>query len=66
MTKNQILKIFQAYVDNDYQATGDIGYVVSICLGLVDFTVVKDTLLSVADEYEIREMGFGWVLDNED
>ena len=53
MTKNQILKIFQAYVDNDYQATGDIGY-------------LKDTLLSVADEYEIREMGFGWVLDNED
>lgn len=53
MTKNQILKIFQAYVDNDYQAASDIGY-------------IKDALFAVADEYEIREMGFGWVLDDED
>ena len=53
MTKNQILKIFQAYVNNDYEASGNIDY-------------VKDALLAVADEYEIREMGFGWVLDDED
>lgn len=52
MTKNQILKIFQAYVENDYQASGDIGY-------------VKDALFAVADEYEIREMGFGWILDED-
>lgn len=52
MSKSQILKIFQAYVDNDYKATGDMGY-------------VRDALLAVADEYEIREMGFGWVLDED-
>ena len=53
MTKQQVIKIFQNYVDNDYQATGDMGY-------------VKDALFAVANEHEIRELGFGWVLDDED
>lgn len=53
MTKKQMMKIFQAYVENDYRASGDIYY-------------VRDTLLAVADEYEIRELGLGWVLGDED
>lgn len=52
MTKQQVIRIFQAYVENDYEAS-DRGY-------------IADALLAVADEYEIRELGFGWVLDNED
>ena len=53
MTKQQAIKIFQAYVNNDYEASGDRGY-------------ITDALFAVADEYEIRELGFGWVLDDED
>jgi hypothetical protein len=53
MTKQQVLKIFHDYVDNDYNASGDRYY-------------VKDALLAVADEYEIRAMGFGWILDDDD
>ena len=53
MTKQQVIKIFQDYVNNDYEASGDKGY-------------VADALFAVADEYEIRELGLGWVLDDED
>ena len=53
MTKKQILKIFQAYIDNEYRQSGDR-------------FEIRDALLAVADEYELREMGFGWVLDDED
>ena len=52
MTKQRLLKIFQSYVENDYEAA-DRGY-------------IADALFAVADEYEIRELGFGWVLDDED
>ena len=53
MTKQQVIRIFHDYVDNDYSATGDRFY-------------IRDALFAVADEYEIRELGFGWVLDDED
>lgn len=53
MSKQQIIKIFHDYVMNDYYASGDSEY-------------IKDALFSVADEEEIRYLGFGWVLDNED
>ena len=41
------------YVNNDYEASGDVGY-------------ITDALFAVADEPEIRELGFGCVLDDED
>lgn len=53
MTKQQVIRIFRDYIDNNYTATGDKNY-------------VKDALLAVADEYEIRNLGFGDYLDNED
>jgi len=53
MTKQQVLRIFHDYVDNDYNASGDRCY-------------VRDALLAVADEYEIRAMGFGWILDEDE
>lgn len=53
MTKQRAIEILQGYVDNDYAATSDSGY-------------IRDTLLAVADEYEIRELGFGWALDGDD
>lgn len=53
MTKKRIIDIFKEYVLNDYKASQEEDY-------------IKDALLAVADEYEIRELGFGWVLDNED
>ena len=53
MTKQQVIRIFQNYVNNDYEASGDVGY-------------ITDALFAVADEHEIRELGFGWVLDDED
>jgi hypothetical protein len=37
---------------NDYNASSNLDY-------------IKDALLAVADELEIRELGFGWVLDDE-
>ena len=52
MTKQQVIHIFQEYVNNDYAATCDSGY-------------IRDALFAVADEHEIRELGFGWVLDGE-
>jgi len=54
VTKQQIIKIFQNYVLNDYEASSR--------------EYIEDALFAVADEYEIRELGFGWVLDedNED
>lgn len=39
---------------NDYAATG------------CDSAYIKDALFAVADEMEIRGLGFGWVLDGED
>ena len=53
MSKQQIIRIFHDYVMNDYYAHGDSEY-------------IKGALFSVADEEEIRYLGFGWVLDNED
>ena len=50
MTKKQIIKIFQAYVNTDYMECGDK-------------YKIRDKLLAIADEYEIRELGFGWVLE---
>lgn len=52
MTKQQMIKIFQNYVENDYEAS--------------DKDYITDALFAVADEYEIRELGFGWVLDDEE
>lgn len=54
MTKQQAIKIFHDYVMNDYAATG------------CDSAYIKDALFAVADEMEIRALGFGWVLDGED
>ena len=48
-----MIKIFQAYVNNDYEASGDRGY-------------ITDALFAVADEYEIRSVGLGEYLDDED
>lgn len=53
MTKQQVIRIFRDYIDNDYTATGDKGY-------------VRDALFAVADEHEIRSLGFGDYLDDED
>ena len=53
MTKQRAIRILREYIENNVQETGDINY-------------IKDCLLSVADEYEIRELGFGWVLDKDD
>lgn len=53
MTKQQVLKIFHDYVDNDYNASGDRYY-------------VKNALLAVAGECEIRSMGFEWIFDDDE
>ena len=53
MTKQQVIRIFRNYIDNDYAAIGDKGY-------------VRDALFAVADEQEIRALGFGDYLDDED
>ena len=47
------MRMFKDYVDNDYIATRDKGY-------------VRDALFAVADEYEIRSVGLGEYLDDED
>ena len=52
MTKQQVIRIFQDYVNNDYEASGDLGY-------------ITDALFAVADEHEIRELGFGWIFDGD-
>lgn len=52
MTKRDVIRIFRDYIDNDYQATGDKEY-------------VKDALFAVADEQEIRALGFGDFLDED-
>jgi hypothetical protein len=52
MTKRDIIRIFQGYVENDYEASGSLDY-------------IKDALLTVATEEEIRYLGFGWVLDED-
>jgi len=49
MTKQRLLQIFKSYVNNDYEAAEE-GY-------------VADILLSIADECEIRELGLGWIID---
>lgn len=53
MTKQRVIRILQDYVENDYEASNDKDYIV-------------DSLLAVADEYEIRELGFGWIFDDEE
>ena len=53
MTKQRVIKILQDYVENDYNASGDVEY-------------ITDALFAVADEYEIRELGFGWIFDDEE
>jgi len=53
MTKQQVINIFRNYVMNDFEASMDTDY-------------IKDALFAVADEEEIRYLGFGWVLDDED
>ena len=50
MTRARAIDILQEYVNNDYEGCYDRGY-------------IADCLLAVADEQEIRELGFGWVLD---
>ena len=52
MTKQRLLAIFQNYVENDLEGS-DTGY-------------IADALLTVADEYEIRELGFGWIIYGEE
>lgn len=52
MTKQRVISILQGYVNNDFEGCCDRGY-------------IADCLLAVADEQEIRELGFGWVLDGE-
>ena len=53
MTKQRAIKIIQDYVNNDYEASQDIGY-------------ITDALFAVADELEIRELGFGWIFDDDE
>ena len=53
MTKQQVIRILQDYVNNDFEATGDKGY-------------IADALFAVASEEEIRALGFGWVLDDDE
>lgn len=53
MTKQQVIRIFQDYVMNDFEASGEKDY-------------IADALFAVADEEEIRALGFGWVLDEGD
>ena len=48
----RLLQIFQAYVENDYQASCNIGY-------------IKETLEKVATHKEIEELGFGWLYPEE-
>lgn len=50
MTKERVIEIFQDYVNNDYEGCSDSTYIV-------------DALYAVANEKEIRELGFDWVLD---
>jgi len=51
MTKKRAAQILQDYVNNDCEIS--------------DFYTVRDALLAVADEYEIRELGLGRYLDDE-
>ena len=53
MTKKRAMEIIRDYVNNDFEASCDTDY-------------IQDALFAVADEQEIRELGFGWVLDKEE
>lgn len=48
MEYKRLLNILQDYVENDYKASGDPGYILA-------------TLEEVASKEEITEIGFGWL-----
>ena len=52
MTKMRMKKIFQDFV--------------SAACDEFDPEVVMDIIVSVADEYEIKELGLGWLTDEEE
>lgn len=52
MDYKRLLQIFQTYVDNDYQASGDSAY-------------VREALEETASRSEIEELGFGWLYPEE-
>lgn len=52
MDYKRLLRIFQAYVENDYQASCNTRY-------------IKEALEEVATHKEIEELGFGWIYPEE-
>ena len=52
MTKQRAIGIIQGFINDDLE-----------CMDLGD---VQDKLFQFMDEQEIRELGFGWILDGEE
>lgn len=52
MEYKRLIQILQAYVENDYKASGDPDY-------------IRETLGAVATKDEIVELGFGWLYPEE-
>ena len=52
MTKQRAMGIIQGFINDDLE-----------CMDLGD---VQDKLFQFMDEMEIRELGFGWILDGDE